>query len=79
METTDTITIRGFQLRVVTNGYVVTVSGEPFLSGDEYAFDSLTDLLNWLRLKLPIFLSYEEKERILKAESPILDGNSPTS
>ena len=58
---TDTTKIHCFQLRVVSNGYVVTISGGPSIQGEEYVFGSLTSLLDWLRVKLPRFLSADEK------------------
>ena len=62
METTaDTTKIHDFYLRVVSNGYVVTFSNDPCRRGEEYVFGSLTSLLDWLRVKLPMFLSADEK------------------
>lgn len=67
METTaDNIKIHGFALRVVSNGYVISVTTAPCLQGEEYVFDSLTALQRWLSMKLPRFFSAEEKEQLLR-------------
>ena len=79
METTaDTTKIHDFHLRVVSNGYVVTLSNDPCCRGEEYVFDSLTALRDWISLKLPRFFSAEEKEQILKTK-PFTHGQTPTS
>ena len=78
METADNTKIQGFALRVVSNGYVLSVQADPCLQGEEYVFDSLSALQRWLSLRLPRFFSAEEKEQLLRVE-PQAHGQTPTS
>lgn len=68
METTDNTKIQGFALRVVSNGYVLSVQADPCLQGEEYVFDSLSALQRWLSSRLPRFFSAEEKEQLLRVK-----------
>ena len=66
--TTDTVKIHGFALRVVSNGYVLSIQADPCLQGEEYVFDSLSALQRWLSIRLPRFFSAEEKEQLLRVK-----------